>query len=283
LPAVTEPRATLPDTKLCELEDFVNPALQPYVDSVYSGCRTPERPRFPEGMEERKHWEIAMALRTLSDFNALRDDAEILGVGAGNETTIFWLTTRVKRVFATDLYAAPGEWERNAPPKMLWDPAPSIPISWDPRRLVVQNMNALDLHYVDGSFDGVFSSSSIEHFGTFDDVRWSIEEAVRVLKPGGVLTVSTEYRLAGEPPGMPNVLLFDQEQLRQLFAGLPLRPLSEFNPVQSAATCRVIVDFNESAEDVRNQRPSFRTYPHIVLQYGEHLWTSVHLGFVKTA
>ena len=46
-----------------------------------------------------------------------RPDAEVLGVGAGNEPTVFWLTNHVRRVFATDLYLAEG-WEESASHRM---------------------------------------------------------------------------------------------------------------------------------------------------------------------
>ena len=35
------------------------------------------------------------------------------------------------------------------------------------------------------SFDGIFSSGSIEHFGDLDSIRQSVEEMYRVLRPGG--------------------------------------------------------------------------------------------------
>ena len=268
--------------KLCDIDDFASRALVPFIDSVYAGSRNAAFPDFPRGLEERKQWEIAMALRTLQDFGALRADSEILGVGAGNEATIFWLTNHVQRVFATDLYLTPGEWAIEAPPAMLSDPQPPIPLSWDPRKLVVQHMNALDLRYADESFDGIFSSSSIEHFGTRADVRKSVEEMVRVLRPGGVLTVATEYRLAGPAPGLPGTLLFSKAQLIELFAGLPLTPVSPWSLRLSRNSSRVVVDFKEATDDIVAKRPRFSTYPHIVLKDGRHRWTSVHLGFKKS-
>src|SRR5206468_9641770 len=40
---------------------------------------------------------------------------------------------------------------------------------------------------------GIFSSSSIEHFGEYEDIANAAYEMGRVLKVGGVLTLSTEY------------------------------------------------------------------------------------------
>ncbi len=58
----------------------------------------------------RKEWEVQMALRTLVDLKAAKASAEILGAGAGHEPTIYLLSQQVKRVFATDVYLAPGMW-----------------------------------------------------------------------------------------------------------------------------------------------------------------------------
>ena len=66
------------------------------------------RAAFPVGREYRKYWEIAMALRSFRDLGVLRDDAQVLGVGAGHEATIYWLTRHVGRVVATDRYRMPS-------------------------------------------------------------------------------------------------------------------------------------------------------------------------------
>ena len=91
---------------------------------------------------------------------------------------------------------------------MLTDPDLHWPFEWNPRRLVVQHMDALDLRYEDESFDGVFSGSSIEHFGGHAEAERSMDEMFRVLRPGGICAIATEFRLAGPSPGLPGCLLF---------------------------------------------------------------------------
>ena len=44
-----------------------------------------------------------------------------------------------------------------------------------------------------------YSLSSIEHFGGVEGAAATIGEMGRVLKPGGVLAVATEYVLSGPP------------------------------------------------------------------------------------
>ncbi len=212
--------------KLCELEDFRDPDLHSVIRDM-AGVG-PERPDYPDGEEHRKPWEVAMTARALRDFGALREDAEILGVGAGTEATIFWLTRHVKRVFATDLYLTEDSWSAmDSGAGMLHAPEKETTLDWNPRRLVVQHMDALDLRYEDDSFDGIFSSGSIEHFGDLDNIRKSVEEMYRVVRPGGVVALATEFRLAGPPPGMPGTVLFDESELRQvLLDGMDWEPAS---------------------------------------------------------
>jgi SAM-dependent methyltransferase len=262
----------------------------------------PERPDYPDGEEHRKPWEVAMSVRALRDFGALREDGEILGVGAGSEATIFWLTRHVKRVFATDLYLTEDSWSAmDSGAGMLHAPEGETTLDWNPRRLVVQHMNALELRYEDNSFDGIFSSGSIEHFGGLDDIHRSVEEMYRVVRPGGVVALATEFRLAGPPPGLPGTVLFDESELRQvLLTDLDWELASPLDFSISDETMAAPVDFDSLfevlsgptiADRVKTRLgrqappPAIRhlptPYPHIVLRKGEHLWTSVHVALIK--
>ncbi len=195
-------------SKLCELRDFRDDDLAAVIRGIYG--QGSGRPDFPRGVEHRKYWEVGMAVRALRDLGALRPDAEILGVGAGREATLFWLTREVRRVFATDLYLHEDSWSAvDSGARMLIDPMAGAEFDWNPRRLVVQHMNGTELRYEDCSFDGIFSSGSIEHFGSLDDIRRSVEEMHRVLKPAGVAAIATEFRLAG-PAWDRGAVLFDE-------------------------------------------------------------------------
>ncbi|MFN2387512.1 MAG: class I SAM-dependent methyltransferase, partial [Thermoanaerobaculia bacterium] len=199
--------------KVCGVEDFGEPRLRGVIRDVFAHEIGRLSPDYPAGHEDRKHWEVAMAVRSLVDHGAVEPRAEILGVAAGNEATIYWLSSRVRRVFATDLYLDPGIWETTADRSMLIDPGRFWPGPWNPRRVVAQHMDALDLRYEDGSFEGVFSSSSLEHFGDHAAVRRAVDEMFRVLKPGGILAISTEFRVAGPSPGLPGISMFDRTEL----------------------------------------------------------------------
>jgi SAM-dependent methyltransferase len=273
---VAGPTESLGYCKVCALEDFLDADLRAIVNEAYAALRT--GPRFPAGKESRKYWEVAQSIRGLRDFGAIHDDAELLGVGAGTEQTGFWLTNSARRVFMTDLYAAEDAgWDVTSPTRMLVDPTPYAYCRWSPKRLVVQHMDALDLRYEDGTFDGVFSSSSIEHFGGPNEITAAARELARVLKPGGIATIATEFRLDGPPPGLPGARLFSEADLHELIIDVAGWELVEpLVPTTSDATLSTIVDFAEALEDSA-AGGDWRTYPHILLRHGLHLWTSVSL------
>jgi SAM-dependent methyltransferase len=302
--------AKLSHCKLCELEDFQDPELREVIREVVSNAR--HDPNYPTGREHRKVWEIAMTARALRDLGVLGGEAEILGVGAGREETMFWLTREVKRVFATDLYLAEDSWSvSDSSAEMLIDPGLATELDWDPERLVVQHMDALDLRYEDESFEGIFSSGSIEHFGSLHDIRRGVEEIWRVLKPGGVAAISTEYRLEGPPPGLSGTVMFDEAQLREVVLdGIDWELAAPLELSISEATLSTEIDWRSMHENfdprplppptlrqhIRARLPGRlrwtppdqpeprqlpTSYPHLVLRLDDLVWTSVQLALIK--
>lgn len=273
-------RSTLGYNKLCELEDFRDPELAELIRDMFPRRLASYGATFPAGREYRKYWEVAMAARSFRDFGALHRNAEILGVGAGVENTLHWLTRHVRAVHATDTYLRDDQWSTFAGAELMLDPERTFSGEWNPRRLVVQHMDRCALRYEDEAFDGVFSSSSIEHFGEVQDVRRSLAEICRVLRPGAIAAISTEFRLSGPPPGLPDVLMFDAGELRSLIDGLPWEPVSPLSLEVSPATLESAVAFELAAADVRAGR-EWSQWPHLVLSADELLWTSVHLTLRK--
>ena len=294
--------------KLCELSDFYDPALRPVICEV-SG-EASEYPDYPRGREHRKWWEVGMTIRALRDLGALGEDSEILGVGAGREATMYWLTNHARRVFATDLYLADDAWTRTgSDARMIFDPSEGAGIPWNPQRLVVQHMDALELRYEDESFDGIFSSGSIEHFGSFEQIRRGVEEMYRVLKPGGVAGISTEFRVSGPGPGFPGTVMFDESELRSVVLdGIGWEPASSLDLSIAEESLATEIDWRwlfpgfgdppkspTLRQHIRRRLPGplrwspppeqteYRetTYPHIVMRLDDLAWTSVHLALVK--
>src|SRR5262245_5407049 len=184
--------------KPCEIEDFLDPELVQTIREVFPrDCA--DSASWPRGVEYRKHWEIGMAIKAARTLLPCERQEFALGIGAGTEATTFYLTNYFRWVFATDLYASNG-WPFDSPPAMLSQPerfANGTPL--EKRHLVVQHMDARQLEHEDCTFDFIYSCSSIEHFGTREEIKRASREMGRVLKPGGVLAISTEYCVYGEP------------------------------------------------------------------------------------
>jgi SAM-dependent methyltransferase len=272
--------------KLCELADFSDPELRELIRDVFASDREYfGEPDFPTGREYRKYWEVAMTLRAFRALGALREDAQVLGVGAGHEATIYWLTRHVGRVVATDLYAEEDVWsETDSGTEMLTDPGQYWDGAWNPERLEVRNMSGLDLQFDDESFDAIFSSSSIEHFGDFGDVRRSVEEMYRVLRPGGVVALATEFRLEGPGIGLPGLLRFDEPELRSLLLdGMWWDPGTPLDLSISQETLSNPVHSPDAVADTEAGKRGWSQYPHIVLYEGPYRWTSVHVALIKSA
>lgn len=309
-PSARAGRATLTDAKLypmnsrptalsynkvCNVEDFSHVDLRETIRDVFDHERRRFGDDFPTGREYRKYWEVAMTVRTLRDHGLLDGTRELLGVGAGNEATIFYLTRFARRVFATDLYLASENHWSEADVSMLVDPGRHWPFSWEPRRLVVQHMDGRDLRFEDESFDGVFSSSSIEHFGTWADVHRSAAEMFRVLKPGGLLTLSTELCVEGPSSRWDcggGTLLMDPVAINDVIvAGHDWELVSPLDLYLSDPTLATDQDHGAALEHQERQvaehgayftfRIEHLRYPHIVLSWRGYSWTSVHLALRK--
>ncbi len=266
--------------RVVRLEDFEERVVRDAIREVFAR-EASESPEFPTGREHRKQWEVAMAVLALRDGGVLRGDAEVLGIGAGSEATLFWLTNQVRRVFATDLYADPGHWVGTAPPTMLTNPGSAWDGPWNPRRLVVQHMDACELSYEDETFDGIFSSGSIEHFGGLDRIGIAMDEAFRVLKPGGTATFSTEFLVDGDPLEFEDHMVMFTPNLiqRVLLADRDWAPTTSIDYTLTEGTLATEIANHEYA--AREERGE-SVCPHCVLRVGSNRITSVHIALRKS-
>ena len=283
--------------KVCELEDFADEELVGYIREVCAQKAAHFPAEYPAGYEARKDWEVAMSVRALRHFGALNPDAVILGVAAGTEDTIFYLTRHARQVFVTDRYLGAGAWGQVAPVAMLVDPAFLAPFDFDPNRLVVQHMDGRSLRYPDETFDAVFSSGSIEHFGELLDVAHAAYEMGRVLKPGGILALSTEFKIEGPPEGIGwpgDALMLSAENLRRyIVEASGLEPVDDLETVLSEPTLATARDISQAVIDHDRRLngagargvPEYALwdFPHVVMSHGGYEFTSVHLTLRRPA
>lgn len=246
------------DVQLCEL---ANPAKWDNPEWIRL-LKSLQLPHHKLAMH-RKSYEWTQLLFALDRLGAIRDDATVLSVGAGHECVLYWLANHVGSVVATDAYEGrwQGEGAQEGDARVVERPEDFAPFPYRRDRLKFQRMDGRTLEFPDASFDIVYSLSSIEHFGGFEGARAAMLEMARVLKPGGVLLVATEYVLAGGP----HEEAFSPEGTRALF-DLPGCPLVE--PIDEGVWRR----YDHRPVDLRrdiNQRP------HMVVQIDGTTFTSV--------
>jgi SAM-dependent methyltransferase len=126
-------------------------------------------------------------------------------------------------------------------------------------------MDARYLLYDSNMFDLIFSFSSIEHFGSRDDIKQAMAEIGRVLKPGGIAVIATEIVLNHQP----HPEFFRTDELVPCLAepgGLELvEEKVDLNISQSLLDKPLQWDEREGV------------FPHITLQIGDVIFTSVSL------
>jgi SAM-dependent methyltransferase len=184
------------DTQLCELANPAKWDNEEWVDILRSlGLSDDKR------LMHRKPYEFAQLIFGGRRLHVLGNDARVLSVGAGHEGVLYWLANRVGWVVATDLYE--GVWQqvqgREGDPNVLRNPEAYAPFPYRRDRLTFLRMDGRRLAFRDGTFDLAYSLSSIEHFGGVDHAALTLREMGRVLRPGGIVALATEYVLAGPP------------------------------------------------------------------------------------
>ena len=290
------PSPPMPFNKVCEIEDFARDEIAAVIREVMAHKHARFGEGFPRGAEHCKDWEVAMAVRTLREFGALRPDASILGVAAGMEDTMYYLSRHVREVMVVDRYAQPGMWSLNAPMWMLVMPQLGAQQPCVPERLIVQHMDARRLRFPDDRFDGIFSSGSIEHFGGLMDVAHAAFEMGRVLKPGGILSITTIIAIGGprDRLGAPgSMLMFRREHLERYIveaSGLDLIDPLETNVSIATWGARRPLDATihsymsrAAGEGLKGQQEDYvyNDFPSLVLDWEGFTFDSVHLALRK--
>lgn len=267
--------------KVCDLKDWQDPELraamrllEPYMLAGF--------PEYPSGREHRKSWEYAQLFVGLRQLGALRPDAIALGVAAGHENPLYELTNHVRWVFATDIYGTGNFTGHESDVQMLRNPDHYASCPYNRNRLVVQYMDARDLRFEADTFDIVFSLGSIEHFGGVEGTKKGLFEMQRVLKPGGLLMLTTECIVnEAEHLSTRDFELFTPRTLSALLASAERLELVEelqFNVGNS--TLRTSMPLEKA---IHGGLAGHVDYPHIVLEHAGRQFTSVSVFLRRTA
>ena len=223
----------------------------------------------------RKGWEWTQTVWGLERLGMLQPEYKGIGVGAGRECVIFWLGDRVAKVVATDLYGN-EEWSevggRESDDGVLADPQPYCPRNINTDVIDFQVMDGTDLKYENAEFDFAWSLSSIEHFGSHDRAGDAVREMARVVRPGGIVVVATEF-----------LLLEDQEHPeyfnRNDFQNYVLEATPDLELVEDVDWTIPPTDYLIDSVVVPAMAGKVRR--HVVLQDGHVQWTSILVIFRK--
>jgi SAM-dependent methyltransferase len=274
--------------KVCCIEDFSEKEIREIIRDVFQFEISGFPVEYQDGIPDSKQWETAMCIRTFNNHNILNRDAVVLGVGSGVEILPFYLTRHVKEVFCTDLYLNAGKWSNVAPYLMMLKPEECSPIPFERERLVVQHMDGRKLNYRDETFDAIYSSGSIEHFGGATSIANSAYEMGRVLKPNGILSISTEFKISGPADGIgweKDTFLFTQESLKKfVIEASGTEPIDKINYIISDSTMRTrrnLDEFLAGSGKGNEFSVKIQNYPNLILYHQGYTFCSIHLALRK--
>lgn len=217
----------------------------------------------------RKPYEFAQLIYGCRRLGVLTEQAAVLSVGAGHELILYWLANHAGRVVATDMYE--GVWTdiqgQEGNPVVLERPEDFAPFPYRRDRLTFMRMDGRTLSFDDNTFDIAYSLSSIEHFGGLKGAIEATREMARVLRPGGVLALATEYVLAGPPHDET----FQPAEIDTLVkeSGLAL-----VEPIDT----RVYQRYSYAPIDLH--ATPYQT-PHMVVRFGDTVFTTVMMFLRK--
>ena len=252
------------DVQLCELANPAKWDNEEWLDLLRSLGLSDDKL-----LMHRKPYEFTQLLYGCRRLGVLRDDASFVSIGAGHEHVLYWLANHVRRVVATDMYE--GSWQderaREGDPAVLHNPDQYAPFPYRRDHLEFMKMDGRKLEFPDATFDVSYSLSSIEHFGGLEGAGQTMQEMARVLKPGGVLALATEYVISGPPREETFQPAEIQELIRR--SGLAL-----IEPIDEAVYRRY------EARPVLLQVDPYQS-PHMTVQLGDTVFTSVMLFLRK--
>ncbi|MBE9182073.1 methyltransferase domain-containing protein [Oculatella sp. LEGE 06141] len=167
-------------------------------------------------IKDRKTWEFTQVYTGLQTLGLLNEQSRALGLGSGRERLIFAFSNVCKEVTATDLYSSQSWATAAMRPEEVFEQS-RFPYRRDRLRVHVMDMTKID--YPDNSFDFIWSCCAIEHVNNFKDLYQVYAEIHRVLKPGGVAALTTEFNKTDRTYYEQNLLYTDQYWMEKWLTG----------------------------------------------------------------
>jgi SAM-dependent methyltransferase/tetratricopeptide (TPR) repeat protein len=193
--------------KFCKVADIVD-----WQDAEFQSTAT----MLGCGGKDRKAWEFIHVYIGLKALGLLNQDTRALGLGVGHECLIYAFTNSCKEVIATDLYES-QDWSTAS--MAVNDVYERNPFPYQRDRLLVKHMDMTQIEFPDNSFDFIWSCCAIEHVNNFRDLHRVYQEIHRVLKPGGIAALTTEFNSTDRPSYEPNLLFTDASWIEAWLTG----------------------------------------------------------------
>ncbi len=143
----------------------------------------------------RQTWEYGQILFGLKSLDCLRSDKRGLAVGAGKEMLMWKIADRVGSLEAIDFYDDRSKQLFDVPVDLPENPEAYAPEGASLENFRVRRMDGRSLSHDDESFDFAYAASVIQHCGGREGSRRMLQEMARVVKPGGVIAVSSDVIL----------------------------------------------------------------------------------------
>ena len=285
-----DPNGRMRLNKLCCIEDWENHEVKEIIPKLqdityYNKCQgiLARKP----GQIHRKDWEWTLGIIAMKRFGKLHNNNTAIGIGAGKELILFYLANHLGHLYATDLYST-KDWKDFAPADFPENSSKYSPFPYNQSALTVLRMDGTRLEFPSDSFDIAFSFSSIEHFGgeAYSGALKSLKEMERVLKPGGIAIVATEYIINNKnPPDLANQFYNESTIYSHLIDKLDVMKLVE--PLDLTISQKTldkgIIDASNAVDwDTSRVDDDFKqANPYIVIKLGNMLVTSIMLVFQK--
>jgi SAM-dependent methyltransferase len=166
----------------------------------------------------RKSWEHVQQYTNLNKLGLVSETSKGISFGAGRESMMYYMSHIVREMWATDLYYSDTRWVGDANtdnPEGFVKSNP--PLSYDENSLKAMYMDMRDASFFENDyFDFAYSSCSISHIGNYDDFLSHLQEARRILRPGGAYVVTTEISVNEKLVVNPGMYFFNSDYLANL-------------------------------------------------------------------
>lgn len=249
-------------SKLCDLADWD--------DAEFALLGTAIMGTSPDSnFRHRKLWEFTKLVQALQALDLCTPNSIGLSVAAGHERVLYYLARYVRQIIATDVYGDSDFSQHEANSQVLTSGDRYAPYDYPRERLQFLYMNALKLDFPEGLFDFAFCLSSIEHFGGVRNAAQAIREMGRVVKPGGLVFVTTDCTLNGYVTNE----VFSRKQIQTLVAeNSDLRLLAPISWEVSDGSLQHVLNM---------RRDDLAVSPHLNLRLFASVFTSISLVLQK--